>query len=144
MSDKSAITEILIDRDITAFVIGAWDDIAEDFDAEHFTGYSWDGTRVGLSYPTLEHYRNDWLRQAEAFSSMDRIRLRKQLHDVQRLVRIDVDGNRALAVKVFNGTVDGADGPQHLEWTTYYYLSKLAGSWRITGFHGYLPGSDAT
>jgi len=143
MSDEQEILGILIDRDIRAFVAGDWALTAADFDEAGFTGYSGAEGSVRLEYATLEAYRDSWLAQSVALAAgRDAARVTAQLHAVQRIDRIEIDGARALAVKVFDGELEGPDGrPQVLSWTTYYFLrfDHEKQRWLITGFLGYLP-----
>lgn len=142
MSDERQITEILIDRDIRAFTASDWDAVADDFDADRFTGYSGADGTVRLAFATLDAYRRSWLAQAaELTASGDVGRLAAQLGAAQRIERIEVSGRQALAVKVFDGAVDMPGEPRTLRWTTYYFLRFDADRqrWLVTGFLGYLP-----
>lgn len=141
MTASSAIHEILIERDIAAFVAGDWDAVRPDFDADAFTGYSGASGVMRLEFPSLDDYRSSWLGQAVPFRGLDPTRLAAQLHAAQRLDRIEVSGDRALATKLFDGVVDGPSGAQRLAWTTYYFLRRRPHDdrWLITGFAGYLP-----
>lgn len=141
MSDAAQILSILIERDIDAFVAIDWDSVAPDFDTVAFTGYSGQSGAMRLRYPTLESYRQAWLEQAEAFRGSDPELLARQLYGAQRLERIEIQGDRALATKIFDGDVDGPSGTSRLAWTTYYFLRFASDrqTWLITGFAGYLP-----
>jgi hypothetical protein len=72
-ADRHAIWEAAVRRDIDAFLAQDWAMCTEDFHAEHFMGIDargeTDPDRWELSYPTLEAYRDDWLRQAAEFAS---------------------------------------------------------------------------
>ena len=53
---------------------------------------------------------------------------------------IDVDGDRAVLHKKFNGSIAKPGGAvERLNWQTLYFCSKMDGRWRITGFVGYMP-----
>lgn len=141
MTATAAIHEILIERDIAAFVAGDWDAVQQDFDADAFTGYSGASGFMRLEFPSLDGYRSSWLEQAAQFRGLDPARLAEQLHAAQRLDRIEISGDRALATKLFDGVVEGPSGAQRLAWTTYYFLRRSPHDdrWLITGFAGYLP-----
>lgn len=142
MSDEQVIHEILIDRDIAAFAAGDWESASEDFDRDAFIGYSGEGGTARVRFPSLDSYGESWLAQAAAFRGVDAGALVRQLHAVQRLESIDVAEGRALATKVFAGSIDLPDGTvSHLDWTTYYFLRfhHVEERWLITGFLGYLP-----
>ena len=55
---------------------------------------------------------------------------------------IEIQGTRAVAHKKFDGSAQTTEGvPIRLLWQTLYFLKKVAGAWKITGFVGYLPNS---
>lgn len=143
MTAGSAIHEILIERDIAAFVAGDWDAVQPDFVADAFTGYSGASGAMRLQFPSLDSYRSSWLEQAAQFRGLNPTRLAEQLHAAQRLDHIEISGDRALATKLFDGVVESPSGAQRLAWTTYYFLCRDSGEgrWLITGFAGYLPES---
>lgn len=142
MSHPDAIREILIDRDIAAFVARDWEQTRIDFDERGFTGLSGEGGTVSITFPSLDDYRDSWLTQAAEFADADPAAVAEQLHDVQRIDELHIAGSRAVARKVFDGSIelDGRD-PRRLEWTTYYFLrlDRSSSRWLITGFLGYLP-----
>mgnify|MGYP003383196618 CR=1 FL=1 len=142
-ADERLIADMLLWRDVAAFVQGDWDAVAADFDAEAFVGYA--GRDAGdlpweLKYPSLEDYRDDWLKQSRVMREGCFPDLERQLLEVQRLASIEVRGEHALVHKVFDGALSGAGESRILSWHTYYFLRRGAGSdsWRITGFAGYL------
>jgi hypothetical protein len=69
--DRQGIWEMLVERDIAAFLACDWSMVAGDFLAGEFFGV--DGQKSGnpdtwrLAYPTLEEYRAEWLLQAHDF-----------------------------------------------------------------------------
>lgn len=139
--DRAVIEEILIRRDVEAFVAGDWSAAALDFDTERFAGYSGrDGGMWQLAYPTLDAYAQDWSEQSKTLRQKVTGDLAAQLLRVQRLSEIKVHGDHALVVKDFSGHLDGAGGPIETDWRTYYFLRRVDDSdWKITGFVGYLP-----
>jgi hypothetical protein len=138
MSEEEEIRTILVDRDVRAFVDRDWSITAPDF-APEIVAYSGASGELRLAYPSLEAYRDDWLRQAGEFVGMDAQVFGDQLRNAQQLTRIEIADGRALATKVFDGSIDGPVGPVRLEWTSHYFLRRDAGRWVITGFVGYLP-----
>lgn len=143
--DRRAIWEMLVERDIEAFVKGDWSLVAEDFAEAGFTGLdarfranpdSW-----RLTFPALEDYRRSWLEQAAANTGrISPDALSRSLHDATTLRDIDLSGERAVAHKKFDGRVRYDDGSvQTLRWQTLYFCRKVSGAWKISGFVGYLP-----
>ena len=52
----------------------------------------------------------------------------------------EIEGDRALAHKKFDGKVALSDGGfDILNWQSVYTLARLEGNWKLTGFVGYLP-----
>jgi enamine deaminase RidA (YjgF/YER057c/UK114 family) len=82
------------------------------------------------------------MRQAEAFSH---IQLKDEdkrsfLYRATILRDIDLNGDRAAAHKKFDGRAITSNGTEVvLKWQTVYWLQRIAGAWKITGFLGYLP-----
>lgn len=141
--DVAAITDALYDRDIDAFVRGDWALVADDFAPGAFVGYH-GGLGAGdpwtIGFPTLEAYRDDWLRQSAALrAGVAAGELRAQLRAASRIARIEARGDRAITRKEFDGEAGPADRRQRLHWLTYYFLRRDADRWRVTGFVGYLP-----
>ncbi len=143
--DRHELWEMLVRRDIDAFLAGDWSMVAEDFVAEHFLGIhghflaSPDSWR--LAFPTVDAYREEWLRQAaETAETRFAEPLREALFRATHLRDIDVRGERAVLHKKFDGRIRKADGTDlRLDWQTLYFCSKRGGRWRITGFLGYIP-----
>ncbi len=139
--DLADIHEMLIKRDVAAFIAGAWESVAGDFDADTFVGYAGrDGSDAwDLKYPTLADYRDDWLGQSTVMTARQVPDLEKQLLAAQTLASVEIKGDQALVRKVFDGVLNGPSGTSVLDWQTHYFLRKLGARWRITGFAGYLP-----
>ena len=143
--ERHAIWEMLVVRDVAAFVAGDWAQVADDFIETGFWGLDArfranpDGWQ--LSFPSLASYREVWLRQAQA--SAGRLappELSTALHGATTLRDIDLQGESAVAHKKFDGDIRFDDGTvETLCWQTLYHCRKVAGVWKIAGFVGYLP-----
>lgn len=144
-TSRRAIWEMLVTRDIDAFLAADWSLVADDFVEEGFIGIS--GNRQAnpdnwtLSFPSLAAYRDEWLRQARDFASLSHGEdPRAAIFRTTVLEVIDIEGDTALARKKFDGGIKKADGeiaPMH--WQTLYYCRFHEGRWKISGFTGYLP-----
>ena len=68
---RHSIWEMLVTRDIDAFLAADWSKVADDFVEDGFLGINAnrdanpDNWR--LSFPSLSAYRDEWLRQAQDF-----------------------------------------------------------------------------
>jgi hypothetical protein len=148
-TDRRAIWDMLVPRDIDAFVAADWDAVADDFIAENFTGVSghFQGDPDGftLAYPDLPAYRDDWLRQAQDFGAQKAAGAyagdpRAGIFAATRLEQIEITGETALVRKKFDGHLPRSDGSsERMNWQTLYWCRKEAGRWKIAGFVGYLP-----
>lgn len=147
--DRRAIWEMLVPRDIDAFVAADWSAVAGDFIAENFTGVSGhfqdDFDKFGLAYPTLDAYRADWLKQAQDFGAQRDAGAfagdpRDGIFNATRLEEIEITGDAALVRKKFDGHLPHADGTsERMNWQTLYICRRQDGRWKIAGFVGYLP-----
>jgi hypothetical protein len=143
--DRHEIWEMLVRRDIDAFLGQDWSMVDGDFIAEGFLGINAyrseipDSWRVG--FPTLAAYRDEWLRQAAATAATAYAEpLRPALFRATNLRDIDVAGDIAVAHKKFDGSVARADGGKDvLNWQTLYFCRRHDGRWKLTGFVGYMP-----
>ncbi|TPW30270.1 hypothetical protein [Pararhizobium mangrovi] len=144
-ADRHAIWEMLVSRDIEAFVTSDWSLVQDDFAADRFFGVhghflsnpdSW-----RLSFPTLDAYRDEWLRQSKETADIVFAEpLREALFRVTNMRDIDINGDRALVHKKFDGTLERANGEtERLNWQTLYFCSLIDERWKITGFVGYIP-----
>jgi hypothetical protein len=143
-ADRAAIWEMLMPRDFEAFAAQDWSMVAGDFDENRFLGIhahnssnedDWDA-----AFPTLAHYRDEWLRQAaDSAKSSYAEPLPAQLLRAVTLNQIDINGEVAVAHKKFDGTVKLANGSDdRLNWQTLYFCRKNGSRWQITGFVGYM------
>jgi hypothetical protein len=144
-ADRHYLWEMLVRRDIDAFIAQDWSMVERDFIAESFFGmhahFLADADAWRLQFPRLEVYRDEWLRQAkESAASRFREPLREAMFRITNMRDIDIDGDRAVLHKKFNGAIARPDGePTRLKWQTLYFCRKVDGVWKIAGFVGYMP-----
>ncbi|KAB2709786.1 hypothetical protein FHW20_002049 [Ochrobactrum intermedium] len=142
--DREQIWEMLVRRDIEAFVSQDWSLVADDFDEVRFLGIhahndrnpdKWDA-----GFPTLASYRDEWLRQAAESAAVEYAEsLAEGIFRATDLSVIDVTGDVALARKKFDGTISRKDGSvDRLNWQTLYFCRREKARWKITGFVGYM------
>ena len=147
--DKREIWNILVERDISAFVSRDWNLIKDDFLADEFSGINANRNanpdNWALAYPTLDSYKKEWLKQAKEYNETDWAEdITEALHRVTIMKDIDVNGNRALVHKKFIGSIEKTNGEAlATNWETIYRCSKVNDKWKIAGFTGYLPLSGA-
>ena len=147
-ADRSAIWDMLVRRDIAAFVAADWGMVAEDFDEDRFLGihahFSADPDHWTAAFTTIDSYRDEWLRQEADSADTDYAEpLAPAILRSTDLSSIDVDGDIAVARKKFDGTIEKADGnADRLNWQTLYFCRRVRGRWKITGFVGYLKHLD--
>ncbi|MDI9350342.1 MAG: hypothetical protein QM537_10125 [Candidatus Symbiobacter sp.] len=142
--DRTSIWDILVARDIAAFLAQDWAAHLADFDPAHFSAmnahHSADPAAWKL-YP-LAVYAHDWLAQARHHGQLvaDKEQLRRAHFQSSSLTRIEIDGDQAVAWKIFQGGVQDATGATtEMRWQTIYRCSRKDGVWRIAGFIGFLP-----
>ena len=148
-ADRRAIWQMLVPRDIDAFVSADWDAVAGDFVAANFTGISGnfqsDPQGYTLAFPTLAAYRDEWLRQAQDFvAARDAGSFagdpRDAIFAATRLEEIEITGEAAMVRKKFDGYLPKSDGTSdRMNWQTLYICRREDGRWKIAGFVGYLP-----
>ncbi len=142
--DRHALWEMLVRRDIEAYLKADWSAVADDFLAECFFGLS--GVKSAnpddwrLLYPRLEDYRDRWLAQAKISAGTAYAEPRREaLYRATSLREIEINGERAVAHKKFDGTIAKTDGGiDVINWQTLYLCGRVEGAWKITGFVGYL------
>lgn len=143
-ADRSEIWEMLVARDIDAFVNADWSMVAGDFVEAGFLGIhahkSANPDDWTAAFPTLSEYRDEWLRQAQETAATKFAEpLSDAIHRATNLTRIDIVGDTAVAHKKFDGQVKLADGSvDTLNWQTLYYCRRGGDRWRIAGFTGYM------
>lgn len=144
-ADRYAIWEMLVHRDIDAFLACDWSMVADDFTADRFWGVhahlldnpdSW-----RIDFPSLAVYRDEWLRQCRETADIEFAEpLRPALFRTTSMRDIDINGDKAFAHKKFDGQIARADGSmQRINWQTLYFCTRIDDHWQITGFIGYLP-----
>jgi hypothetical protein len=143
--DRHAIWDMLVQRDIRAFVAGDWDAHFADFAPDHFFGidgrFSDDPDSWRATYANIARYREAWLAgSAELAGRILPSDLEQSLLALTTLREIEIVGDFAMARKKFDGTIPLAGGePAVLRWQTLYFCRRIGERWRISGFLGYLP-----
>lgn len=143
--DRQYIWQMLVARDIKAFLNTDWSMIEDDFITEGFIGI--DGCQSNephdwkFKFPDLASYKAVWLQQAQLFKKTEWAENPEEaLFRVTALQDIEINGNAAIAHKTFNGEIKQSHGqPVPFSWHTLYYCRKVNGAWKIAGFNGYLP-----
>jgi len=143
--DRHYLWEMLVTRDVKAFVLKDWSMVENDFISEGFIGVdagkNENVDKWQLKYPNLEAYKNEWLAQADAFSKMDLIENKEDaFHRVTEMNDIEIRGDVALLHKKFKGSFKKKDGEEiPTDWRTLYRCHRVNGIWKISGFTGYMP-----
>ena len=145
-TDRHAIWEMLVRRDIEAYVSADWDAHRADWHPTVFLGFSAqkktspDSWRAVFS--SLADYGAGWVGGArEELKRISSARYREEIFRATTLRDIDINGDLAVAHKKFDGVVRGDDGAvlSVFDWQTVYLLQRQDGRWWITGFVGHLP-----
>jgi len=150
-TDRYQIWEMLVRRDIDAFLSADWTQVEQDFVEGRFFGIdarfranpdSWK-----LSFGSVADYASSWLKQSTAFRGRSfKVDPRQSLFEATTLRDIEISGNKALLHKKFDGYLEPEEGSaEPLLWQTLYQCEKnTAGEWKIVGFVGYLPNPMPT
>lgn len=144
-ADRHALWTMLVERDIAAFVAADWSMVDGDFRKEGFFGLNAQGSELPdswrLGFPSIEVYRDEWLRQAQESAKTEFAEdLATGIFRATNMRDIDVSGDTAVCHKKFDGTIRKADGSVDiLSWQTLYFCAKIKGEWKIAGFVGYMP-----
>lgn len=144
-ADRAEIWDMLVARDIEAFVRTDWAMVADDFIEAGF--YGLDGAGASnpdawrIKFPNLDAYKEEWLRQArETQETADPETVQSNIHGATRLLDIEINDGFAVARKKFDGHVRRKDGgADRLFWQTLYFCRKVEDRWKIASFVGYLP-----
>lgn len=143
--DRHAIWEMLVARDITAFLAADWSMVENDFAVDRFMGvhghFKANPDHWRLAFPSLAEYGKEWLQQAVDFQKESYADdPRTAIFTATVLRDIEINGDRAIVHKKFDGHITKTDGTKDvLNWQTVYYCHRIDGSWKIAGFNGYLP-----
>ncbi|MCZ7487494.1 hypothetical protein [Rhizobium rhizogenes] len=142
---RHSIWEMLVTRDIDAFLAADWSQVAGDFVEDGFLGINanreTNPDNWRLSFPSLTAYRDEWLKQAKDFQTQQFAEdPRGAIFTTTTLEEIEVEGETALVRKKFDGGLRKADGSfDVMKWQTLYYCRLHEGRWKISGFTGYMP-----
>lgn len=142
---RHSIWEMLVTRDIDAFLAADWSQVADDFVEDGFLGINanreTNPDNWRLSFPSLTAYRDEWLKQAKDFQTQQFAEdPRGAIFTTTTLEEIEVEGETALVRKKFDGGLRKADGSfDVMKWQTLYYCRLHKGRWKISGFTGYMP-----
>jgi enamine deaminase RidA (YjgF/YER057c/UK114 family) len=144
-TDHFQIWQMLVERDIEAFIQSDWAMAAQDFLESGFAAIDARGfdnpDSWRLTFPALSAYRDAWLEQSRALLGQASAEaLRAALLAATTLRDIDIRDDAAIAHKKFDGQiVTNSDRVIPLRWQTLYQCRKVDGVWKIAGFVGYLP-----
>lgn len=144
-SDERMIWECLIHRDYLAFAKADWSIIQNDFLESSFYGMSAahhsDKSKWTLSYPDLNSYRRDWLRDANDMKSKNIDGdLYEILLSIGKLTKIEIHEDLAVVTKRFDGACPIIDEEAVvMQWTSFFSMRKIYGQWRTESFIGYIP-----
>lgn len=147
-ADRYEIWQMLVERDIDAFLANDWSMVAEDFIEEGFYGihgqFKANPDDWGIGFANLAAYRDSWLQQSRSMSQTDYADdLRTAIFHATTLEQIELVADMALVHKKFDGALHRCDGgTDRLLWQTLYVCRKVDGSWKIAGFTGYIPNGN--
>lgn len=142
-ADRFAIWEMLVRRDTDFFLSGYWSPVATDYVENGFLGIdaalSLDPTNWRPAYSRVAAYRDAAI--AARWNPADFAEpLRSAWFRCQSIVRVDINGDAALAHKRIEGQVLHKSGdPMSLAWRSVFHLRRENQVWKIAGFTGYLP-----
>ncbi|WP_299941860.1 RidA family protein [uncultured Nitratireductor sp.] len=149
-SDRFEIWDMLVARDISAFVANDWPAHEKDFLPDGFFGldgrFSDNPDTWTPKFGDLKSYAEAW----QEFAAQCKGRLSPEdlhaAHHATTILRdIDIQGDFAVAHKKFDGNVVYDDGAVDvLNWQTLYFCRKVDGRWWISGFVGFLPNPMGT
>ncbi len=144
--DRHAIWQRLVAVDCEAFAAGDWGMVENDFWADAFEGvrcsHSANPDDWKIVFPDLASYRDSWLAASAEFRKQKFANLShlQALLARTHLDAIDINGDRAIALKKFYGLVLLADGSTLADRRqTLFRLHRSNGVWKIVGFFGQLP-----
>jgi hypothetical protein len=144
-TDRHAIWEMLVRKDVDGFVAQDWTIFAPSFKFDGFCGLdakdSLDPADWEVRFPTVEAYRDAWLADAERSASTRYAEDRRDaIYRASNMLDIRVEGQTATARKTFNDKIALEDGgSQTLNWQSVFFCTKEGSAWKISGFVGFLP-----
>ncbi|WP_417451566.1 RidA family protein [Kordiimonas sp.] len=144
-TDRAEIWEILVHRDLEAFLRVDWDATKDDFIEDGFFGIDGKGRDNpddwAMTFPDLASYKFLWLEAAQQNADeTDLEAVREPMYAASRLTSIDINGTTAIAHKEIKGAIPKRDGSKEiLDWQSLYVMRKVGKSWKISSFVGYLP-----
>jgi len=147
-TDEYLIWEVLVRNDFEGFLQGQWQMVADDYLADGFFGVDFgksaEPTNWKLGFPSLESYRDQWLKDSHEFRQMNfAVDPRTKLYESCQLPDVQITGDSALVHKLFAGGIPLLDGTAvELKWRSLFLLRKQQESWRIAGFCGYLETKE--
>ncbi|MDB5539257.1 MAG: hypothetical protein JWQ89_984 [Devosia sp.] len=142
-ADRFSIWEMLVRRDTDFFLSGDWSPVATDYVENGFLGIdaalSLDPANWRPAYSRVAAYRDAAI--AARWNPADFAEpLRSAWFRCQSIVRVDINGDAALAHKRIEGHVLHKSGePMSLAWRSVFHLRRENHVWKIAGFTGYLP-----
>ena len=142
--DRQEIWDMLVARDIAAFIAADWSIVAGDFVKSGFTGVhaqrSTNPDNWTMAFPSLDQYKTEWLKQAaESQKTAFAEPLEAAIYRLTSLTQIDIVDGAAIAHKKFDGSIKLLSGSTEiLNWQTLYFCRKSEGRWKISGFVGYM------
>ena len=144
-ADRAEIWEMLVARDIEAFVQADWSMVEDDFVVNGFFGVDAqkepNPDNWKMKFHSLPPYRKEWLAQAaETQANAERDVARAGIYGATTLEDIEIEGDTAIAHKKFNGSVTLKTGETDtLYWQTLYICRSTQDGWKVASFVGYLP-----
>jgi hypothetical protein len=146
-TDNHAIWEMLVRKDVEGFVAEDWSILAPSFKTEGFCGLdakrSMHPAGWQVQFPTVEAYRDSWLEDARRSASTPYAEDRRMaLYRATNMLDIRINGLAATARKIFDDAIAMVDGSSHrLNWQSVFFCMKEGGTWKVTGFVGFLPNA---
>ena len=143
--DRYYLWEMLVRKDIDAFLKQDWNMVKDDFYERSFIGINANKSSNPDSwkndFASLQDYKDSWLKQAKDFSNESfKDDKREALFRATILRDIDIKNDSALLHKKFDGIITKSSGEvDDIIWQTIYNCKKIDGAWKIVGFVGYLP-----
>ena len=143
--DRKKIWDMLVLRDIDAFLASDFSLVENDFKTDGFMGLdaqkSFNPDNWLLRFDSVKAYADVWTQQAKDFANESFAEdPREGLFRVTTLRDIEIKNNLAVIHKKFDGFLKKKSGEfEHLNWQTIYRCQKINKAWKIIGFVGYLP-----